>query len=240
MIAGINAALKIDEIDPLIIKRDQGYIGVLIDDLVTKGTEEPYRMFTSRAEYRILLRQDNADLRLTPIGQKLGLTNIRREKRLEEKVEYINKLSRTLQKTNVVPEVINPILEKLGESQVSRSTRLNKIISRPRISIKDLLQTGDVKNFLKENGTDNEALEQVEIQIKYAGYMEKERLTVEKFNRLEEIIIPEEFNYNKISSLSMESREKLSKIKPQTIGQASRISGVSPSDISVLLVYMGR
>jgi len=240
LIAGINAALKIDEVDPLIIKRDQGYIGVLIDDLVTKGTEEPYRMFTSRAEYRILLRQDNADLRLTPIGQKLGLTNMRREKRLEEKVDYINKLSQTLHKTNVAAEIVNPILEKLGESQVSRSTRLNKIISRPRISIKDLLQTSGVKNFLKENGTDNEALEQVEIQIKYAGYMEKERLTVEKFNRLEEIIIPEGFNYNKISSLSMESREKLSKIKPQTIGQASRISGVSPSDISVLLVYMGR
>ncbi len=240
LVAGINAAFKIDGSDPFVIKRNQGYIGVLIDDLVTKGTDEPYRMFTSRAEYRILLRQDNADFRLTPIGKSIGLITKKRESRFNQKKEYTDELCETLHKKNISPNEINHILEKLGESKISINTRLSKILSRPKLSFKHIQKAKSLNSFFNRNGFDSEAIEQSEILVKYAGYIEKEKESVEKFNRLENISIPEKFNYKKILSISSEGREKLTKIKPKTIGQASRISGVSPSDISVLLVHMGR
>ena len=240
LIAGINASLKIDKNDPFIIKRNEGYIGVLIDDLITKGTDEPYRMFTSRAEYRILLRQDNADIRLTPIGKKIGLVNSDRHKRLQLKNKYIQELTEILHKKNITPEEINPILEQLGESTIQVKTRLSKILSRPNINFKHINNAKTLTEFFQKNPIDNEAIEETEICLKYSGYIEKEKESAEKFDRLEGIEIPKKFNYTKLKSISSEGREKLSKIRPLTIGQASRISGVSPSDISVLLVYMGR
>ena len=240
LMAGINACFKIDNSDPLIIKRNEGYIGVLIDDLVTKGTDEPYRMFTSRAEYRILLRQDNADIRLTPIGDKIGLAKTSRVNRLKFKNQYIEKLSKIIKNKNIAPNEINPLLSELGESCINVNTRLSKILSRPSISFNHIINANSLKSFFTENPIDEEAIEQVEISLKYEGYIQKEQDSVEKFNRLEEIRVPENFDYNKIKSISSEGREKLTQIQPLTIGQASRISGVSPSDISVLLVYMGR
>ncbi len=240
LVAGINASRKIDNLDPFVVKRNEGYIGVLIDDLVTKGTDEPYRMFTSRAEYRILLRQDNADIRLTPIGQKIGLAKNDRLSRLNSKLEYINSLSHLIEKKNISPKEINPQLEKMGESIIQRNTRISKILARPNLSFKHVKNSIVLREFFNNNPIDKEAIEQVEISLKYAGYIQKEKESVEKFNRLEDIIIPDKFNYKKIKSISSEGREKLTKISPTTIGQASRISGVSPSDISVLLVYMGR
>ena len=240
LMAGINASLKIDKNEPLVIKRNEGYIGVLIDDLITKGTDEPYRMFTSRAEYRILLRQDNADIRLTPIAERIGLSCTKREKRLEQKQLYIDKLLKTLENKNILPEEINAILNKKEESEINMPTRLSKVLSRPNIQFKDIMEAGEVKLFLKQNGNDTEGIEQVQINIKYSGYIEKEKQSVEKFNRLENISIPKKINYLRISSISSEGREKLTKVQPNTIGQASRISGVSPSDISVLLIHMGR
>ena len=240
LIAGINASRKIDQDSAFVINRDQGYIGVLIDDLVTKGTDEPYRMFTSRAEYRVLLRQDNADLRLTPIGEKIGLAKIDRIKRVNAKKKYIEELTHFILNKNISPEEINPKLKELNESNINVNTRLAKILSRPSISFNDIINAKSLDNFFKNNPKDIEAIEQVEVGLKYAGYIEKERENVEKFNRLEEIKIPEKFKYKNLKSISTEGREKLSKIQPRTIGQASRISGVSPSDISVLLVHMGR
>jgi tRNA uridine 5-carboxymethylaminomethyl modification enzyme len=240
LMAGINASLKIDDKDPLILRRNEGYIGVLIDDLVTKGTDEPYRMFTSRAEYRILLRQDNADIRLTPIGEKIGLIKNSRIKRMRFKNEYIDKLTKLIHTKNISPKEINPKLNKLGESTININTRLSKMLSRPNISFNDIIQAESLQPFFSENPKDEESIEQVEIALKYAGYIEKEKESAEKFNRLENIIIPDNFSYSKLKSISSEGREKLQKIKPTTIGQASRISGVSPSDISVLLVHMGR
>ena len=240
LIAGINAAFKIDKKDAFILKRNEAYIGVLIDDLVTKGTDEPYRMFTSRAEYRIILRQDNADIRLTPIAKKIGLASKKRTDRLDFKTNYINDLLNTLRSKNITPEEINPHLEKIGESTISRNTRLSKLLARPNIKFGDIKDAEAFKSFFQKNTTDQEAIEEAEILIKYSGYIEKEKENVEKFNRLESIKIPIDFNFEKIKSISSEGREKLTKIKPTTIGQASRISGVSPSDVSVLLVYMGR
>jgi len=240
LMAGINACFKIDGKEPFIIKRNEGYIGVLIDDLVTKGTDEPYRMFTSRAEYRILLRQDNADIRLTPRGEEIGLVKTERINRLKFKMEYINELSNIIKSKNISPAEINPTLTSLEESTIGINTRMSKILARPNISFKHIMHADSVKDFFQNNPIDEEAIEQVEICLKYDGYIQKEKESVEKFNRLEEIKIPEKFNYTKIKSISSEGREKLTHIKPSTIGQASRISGVSPSDISVLLVYMGR
>jgi tRNA uridine 5-carboxymethylaminomethyl modification enzyme len=240
LMAGINASSKIDQSPPLVIRRDQGYIGVLIDDLVTKGTDEPYRMFTSRAEYRVLLRQDNADMRLTPIGQQIGLVTNNRIERVRFKEKYIEELRHVILSKNISPDEINPKLNKLGESTISNNTRLAKILSRPNIAFSDIIDAKSLESFFKKNPKDNEAIEQVEIGLKYAGYIEKEKENVEKFNRLEGIQIPEKFKYDSLKSISTEGREKLSKIQPKTIGQASRISGVSPSDISVLLVHMGR
>jgi len=240
LMAGINASLKIDKSNPFIMKRNEGYIGVLIDDLVTKGTDEPYRMFTSRAEYRILLRQDNADSRLTPIGQSLGLTSAERNSRLKKKNKYIEQLNNIINSKNISPEEINPELNSLGESTIKINTRLSKILLRPNVAFKHILKSKHLVSFFNKNGVDQEAVEQVEISLKYSGYIEKEKENVEKFLRLENIQIPKKFNYHKILSISSEGREKLSETRPSTIGQASRISGVSPSDISVLLIHMGR
>ena len=240
LIAGINASHLIDKKSPFVIKRNEGYIGVLIDDLITKGTDEPYRMFTSRAEYRILLRQDNADIRLTPIGEKIGLIKNSRVDRLKFKMDYIKELTHIIKSNNITPSEINPRLEKLQESTIDRNTRLSKILSRPNISFNDISQAASLGSFFKKNPIDKESIEQVEISLKYEGYIEKEKESVAKFNRLEDIKIPKSFNYNKIKAISSEGREKLTRIKPTTIGQASRVSGVSPSDINVILVHMGR
>tara|TARA_B100000963_G_C22632011_1_gene675432 strand:+ start:2625 stop:4490 length:1866 start_codon:yes stop_codon:yes gene_type:complete len=240
LMAGINASLKIDKKSEFILKRDEAYIGVLIDDLVTKGTDEPYRMFTSRAEYRILLRQDNADLRLTRIGEKLGTVCQKRLNRLKEKEDYISELLSLIKSKNIDPSEINPTLEQLGESKISKKTRIEKILSRPNIKFKHIENSLAISEFLKNNTMDVESVEQAVIQIKYSGYLKKEQENVEKFNRLEKINIPEKFDFDRIKSISSEGREKLKKIQPLTIGQASRISGVSPSDISVLMVFIGR
>ncbi|WP_445748217.1 tRNA uridine-5-carboxymethylaminomethyl(34) synthesis enzyme MnmG [Polaribacter sp.] len=240
LMAGINAALKVQEKEPFILKRNEAYIGVLIDDLITKGTEEPYRMFTSRAEYRTLLRQDNADLRLTPKGFEIGLASKERMERVLEKQRKTDLLIAFLENTSVKPEEINPILEAKELALVSQSLKLFKIATRPQLAFDDLKDISSLKLFIDENSIDAEIIEQAEIHLKYSGYIDKEKSNADKLNRLENVLIPSNFDYHKLNSLSIEARQKLSKIKPTSISQASRISGVSPSDISVLLVYMGR
>lgn len=240
MMAGINASLKVDEQEAFILTRSEAYIGVLIDDLITKGTEEPYRMFTSRAEYRTLMRQDNADARLTPLSYAIGLASKERLNAVEQKNEEAGDLIRYFEETSVAPEEINPILEEQGSSIMSQSDKMAKIFRRPQISLNDMLQLNGVKEYVQEKSLSQEVLEQAEIQIKYAGYIEKEKLNADKLQRLENIRIPDNFDYKKLKSLSFEACEKLTKIQPTSISQASRISGVSPSDISVMLVYMGR
>jgi tRNA uridine 5-carboxymethylaminomethyl modification enzyme len=240
MMAGINAALKVKEQEPMILRRDEAYIGVLIDDLITKGTEEPYRMFTSRAEYRTLLRQDNADFRLTPKAYEIGLASEKRLRRMEHKFNESEKMVNFFKETSISPEEANPILEAKESSVMAQSDKMFKVFSRPQIELDDFMKFEKVKNYVAENDLDKEIIEQAEIQVKYSGYIEKERNNAEKLIRLEDIKIPENFDYNKIKSMSIEAKQKLSKIRPVTISQASRISGVSPSDISVLLIYMGR
>lgn len=240
LMAGINAALKVQERDEFILKRSEAYIGVLVDDLITKGTEEPYRMFTSRAEYRTLLRQDNADFRLTPKGFELGLASEKRLRRMEEKHSKSDAFVEFFKETSVTPEVINPILQANDSAEVIQSGKLFKIFSRPNISMDDVRKIEAVESYIQEHHLDKEIIEQAEIQVKYSGYIDKEKNNADKLNRLEDIKIPDNFDYTQIKSMSFEGREKLIKIKPRTISQASRISGVSPSDVSVLLVYMGR
>ena len=240
LMAGINAHLKINENDPFILNRDEAYIGVLVDDLITKGTEEPYRMFTSRAEYRTLLRQDNADLRLTPRSYAIGLADEERLRRMEEKETNSNKFIEFFRETSVKAEDINPILESVGSAPVNQTGKMFKVFSRPNVTMDHMLQLETVSNFVNEENFDRDVLEQAEIQVKYSGYIAKEKNNADKLQRLENIKIPENFNYSKLKSLSFEAREKLNAIRPVTISQASRISGVSPSDISVLLVFMGR
>ncbi|WP_264520005.1 tRNA uridine-5-carboxymethylaminomethyl(34) synthesis enzyme MnmG [Flavobacterium sp. N1994] len=240
MMAGINAALKVKEQEPMILRRDEAYIGVLIDDLITKGTEEPYRMFTSRAEYRTLLRQDNADFRLTAKSYKIGLASEKRLKRMEYKFEESEKMVNFFKETSVTQEEANPILVEKESAPMSQSDKMYKVFSRPQIELEDILKFEKVQEYIQANDLDKEIIEQAEIQVKYSGYIEKERNNAEKLVRLEDIKIPENFDYNKIKSMSIEAKQKLSKIRPVTISQASRISGVSPSDISVLLIYMGR
>ena len=240
LMAGINAHLKVAEKAPLILKRDEAYIGVLIDDLITKGTEEPYRMFTSRAEYRTLLRQDNADFRLTPMSYEIGLASEARLRRMEYKLAESEKLVSFFRETSVTKEETNPILESKGTALITQGDKIFKVFSRPQIDLEDILKFEKVQDFVSRNNFDQEILEQAEIQVKYSGYIEKERNNADKLTRLEDVKIPEDFDYNKIKSMSIEAKQKLSKIRPVTISQASRISGVSPSDISVLLVYMGR
>ena len=240
LMAGINATLKIKQQEPFVLKRNEAYIGVLIDDLITKGTDEPYRMFTSRAEYRTLLRQDNADLRLTEKSNKVGLAKQERVVKMKRKYELSDKLIGHLKKTSVSVAEINPVLLKKKSSIVKQSGKVDKILSRPNICFEDLKEIKPIKTFLLDNDLSKEVIDQAEIQIKYSGYILKEKNNADKLNRLENVKIPNNFDYSKIKSMSTEARQKLKAIKPETISQASRISGVSPNDISVLLVYMGR
>lgn len=240
LMAGINAHLKIHGSEPFVLRRDEAYIGVLIDDLITKGTEEPYRMFTSRAEYRTLLRQDNADLRLTERSYRLGLAREDRMLRVEQKREKAGKLVDFFKRTSFDPEEVNPILEAVGSACVKQSDKLFKIFSRPAVQMEHMLQLSDVATYVEEESVDGEVLEQAEIEVKYSGYIEKEKNNADKLQKLEGLRIPDHIDYQSLNSLSFEAREKLSKIRPSSISQASRISGVSPSDISVLLVYLGR
>jgi len=240
LMAGINAALKIKKKEIFTLQRDEAYIGVLIDDLITKGTDEPYRMFTSRAEYRTLLRQDNADLRLTPKGFKIGLASKERMDRVIEKKLKTDLFIDFLRKTSIKPTDVNPILEDNKSALVTQSMKMFKIAARPQLGFSDVRKFPGVEEFILKNNIDNEVVEQTEIHVKYSGYIEKEKNSAEKLLRLENIKIPTNFDYQKIKSISFEAREKLTKIQPTTISQASRISGVSPSDVSVLLVYMGR
>ncbi|QLJ55446.1 tRNA uridine-5-carboxymethylaminomethyl(34) synthesis enzyme MnmG [Flavobacterium psychrophilum] len=240
LMAGINAALKVKEKEPLILKRDEAYIGVLIDDLITKGTEEPYRMFTSRAEFRTLLRQDNADFRLTPMSNTLGLASDARLRRMEHKLNESEKMVAFFKETSITPTEANLVLIAKKTAEVNQTDKIFKILSRPQIDLSDVLKFENVANYVANNNVDQEILEQAEIQVKYSGYIDKERANAEKLTRLEDLKIPEKFDYHQIKSMSIEAKQKLSKIRPVTISQASRISGVSPSDISVLLVFLGR
>ncbi len=240
LMAGINAHLKASEKEPFILRRDEAYIGVLVDDLITKGTEEPYRMFTSRAEYRTLLRQDNADFRLTPKSFEIGLASEDRMRKMEAKKEKSSGFVRFFKETSVSPEEINEIFEKRDSALVSQSDKMFKFFSRPEVTMDDMKTIPSVENYIEEHNLDSEMIQQTEIQVKYAGYIEKEKNNADKLNRLEGLKIPDAFDYSKLKSLSYEAREKLSKIRPVTVSQASRISGVSPNDVSVLLVYMGR
>lgn len=240
LIAGINAAHKITGKEPFTLKRSEAYIGVLIDDLINKSTLEPYRMFTSRAEHRLLLRQDNADRRLMQAGYKLGLIDESTYRNLVEKEKLIEELNSYLQLTNIRPDVINPFLEKIGSSTVLHSERLIQLLKRPELTIENLLmlisvnENGSVEKFLSRK----DVLEQVEIEVKYDGYIKRQYDQVAKFEQYEDMIIPASFDYSRLTSLSAEGKEKLIKVRPHSIGQASRISGVTPADISVLMVYM--
>jgi tRNA uridine 5-carboxymethylaminomethyl modification enzyme len=240
MMAGINAALKAREGEPFVLRRNEAYIGVLIDDLITKGTEEPYRMFTSRAEYRTLLRQDNADFRLTERSHDIGLASKERLVEMQRKRDSSEAFVSFFRETSVEPEIINPILKEKKTATVDQKGKLFKVFKRPQLNLDDMRKMDSVENYIQEHQLDQSVLDQAEIQIKYSGYIEKEKANADKLNRLENIKIPSNFDFFGIQSMSMEAREKLNKIQPQTISQASRVSGVSPNDISVLLVYMGR
>ena len=238
LMAGINAHLKINKKDPFVLRRNEAYIGVLIDDLINKGTEEPYRMFTSRAEYRILLRQDNADVRLTELGYKIGLASEERFIKVQEKIQGTEEVLNFLKATSLTPNEINPILEESGTPKVSENIKAHKILSRPQLSLSNLFKVNKIHLYLKNYNA--ETLEQAEILTKYSNYIKKEKEQADKLGKLEGLKIKEDFDYHKMKSISSEAREKLSNIKPKTIGQASRISGVTPSDVSVLLVHFGR
>ncbi|MRM96255.1 tRNA uridine-5-carboxymethylaminomethyl(34) synthesis enzyme MnmG [Riemerella anatipestifer] len=238
LIAGINAHNKVHEKEAFILSRDEAYIGVLIDDLITKGTEEPYRMFTSRAEYRLLLRQDNADIRLTEKSYELGLAKEERLQKVEDKIKKSEELEDFLKDYSLKPKQINPILESIESSPVDQAYRASQILTRPNMKLELLEEIEEIKNTSRNYS--DEVREQAEINIKYRGYIEKEKENVAKLHRLENIKIPEDFDFTKINSLSAEAKQKLNSIKPKTIAQASRISGVSPADINVLLIFLGR
>ena len=238
LMAGINAHNKVHDKGDFILNRDEAYIGVLIDDLITKGTEEPYRMFTSRAEYRLLLRQDNADIRLTSKAYHLGLADEQRLRNVEEKISKSDELENYLKETSLKPGIINPILQSIESSPVDQAYRASQILTRPNITIEKLEEIDFIRE--KSQQFSEEVKEQAEINIKYRGYIEKEKENVAKLNRLETIKIPEDFDYSNINSLSSEAKQKLNKVKPHSIAQAGRISGVSPADINVLLIYLGR
>lgn len=241
LMAGINAHLKINGESPFVLSRDEAYIGVLIDDLITKGTEEPYRMFTSRAEYRILLRQDNADIRLSKKSYDLGLLDECKLNQVEEKIEMSNKLMRFTKKLSVSPDEINDVLSLKSGSKIKQKVKAPSIISRPNIGINDVIRNNkSIKKFINEGLISQGAIEQVEIDIKYSGYINREKENADKLKRLEYVKIPTDIDYFKFSSLSNESKEKLNEVKPVNIGQAARISGIKPSDISILLIYLGR
>jgi tRNA uridine 5-carboxymethylaminomethyl modification enzyme len=240
LMAGINAHLKVQDKEPFILKRSEAYIGVLIDDLINKGTNEPYRMFTSRAEYRILLRQDNADLRLTPLAAKLGLKGVEeRLKRVQQKEDGIAQIEKLIGKLSISPDQINAFFAEIGSKSIDQKVKLISVLRRPHVHLADLRRIipgleDDLAPF------DDETVLLAETDVKYAGYIKKEQELVDKMGRLEELILHNELDYHKMSSLSAEAREKLTQIRPRTLGQASRISGISPSDISVLLVHVGR
>ena len=240
LMAGVNAHLKAAEKTPFVLGREDAYIGVLIDDLILKGTEEPYRMFTSRAEYRTLLRQDNADERLTPKAHSLGLLGDDRLKKVEQKQTQREALVGFLRKTSYDLNMANKVLERKKSDTVTQTDKFSKLLSRPTITRKDLYEFDTLSTYLQEEGVDDVIFEQAEIEIKYAGYIEKEKRNADKLKRLENIVIPRNFDFDKLASLSHEAKEKLNKTRPDTIAQASRISGINPSDISVLLVSMGR
>ena len=241
LMAGINAHLKINGKSPFVLSRDEAYIGVLIDDLITKGTKEPYRMFTSRAEYRILLRQDNADIRLSKKSYDLGLLEENKLNQVEEKIEMSNKLMRFTKKLSVSPDEINDVLSLKSGSKIKQKVKAPSIISRPNIGINDVIRNNkSIKKFINEGLISEGAIEQVEIDIKYSGYINREKENADKLKRLEYVKIPIDIDYFKFSSLSNESKEKLNEVKPANIGQAARISGIKPSDISILLIYLGR
>lgn len=236
LMAGINAHLKLQGKKPFILKRDQAYIGVLIDDLITKGVDEPYRMFTSRAEYRILLRQDDADLRLTELGYKIGLATEERYRLTKEKYDNVDALVNVIGSTSVKPEAVNPYLESIGSAPIATAKRASELLTRPGVTVRELLK------YVPRGTMDfsSEVVESSEIRIKYAGYIDREKKIAEKILRLENLEIPENYDFSRIESLSIECRMKLNRYRPRTIAQASRISGVSPADISVLLIYFGR
>ncbi|MBR4028541.1 MAG: tRNA uridine-5-carboxymethylaminomethyl(34) synthesis enzyme MnmG [Alistipes sp.] len=241
LMAGINAHRSLKGMPSIVLKRDEAYIGVLIDDLVTKGVDEPYRMFTSRAEYRILLRQDNADVRLTPLGHEIGLVDDKKYKNLLKKNAAVESLISMLRKSSVKIGEIDDYLISIGEEPLSQGKKLYDIVLRSNVTINSLKTVvPKLQHFIESNNLTNEIVEQAEIQIKYRGYIEREKYYAEKMHRLEEIAIPASFDYNAMQSLTIEARQKLSRIRPQTIGQASRIPGVSPADINVLLVKFGR
>jgi tRNA uridine 5-carboxymethylaminomethyl modification enzyme len=239
IMAGINAHQKASNLEPFVLKRSEAYIGVLIDDLISKGTDEPYRMFTSRAEYRTLLRQDNADLRLTEKSYRIGLASQDRMKRVIEKTNNIAALRDQLKDYSLEPDEINPYLENIGSAAIAQKQKISQVLLRPNVNLPGMIR---VSSKLGEalSGFNEEAIEQVEIQIKYDVYINKEKELVERMSQLDELIIPDNFNYEKIQSLSNEARQKFLKIRPGTLGQASRISGVNPSDVQILMVYMGR
>ncbi len=242
LMAGINAHLKISEKDPFILKRSDAYIGVLIDDLITKGVDEPYRMFTSRAEYRILLRQDNADLRLTPAGFKLGLASADRLNRVQTKLEWVDKITSFMRTTSVSPDQVNGFLESADTAPIRQKVKLEALLLRPQVSLSQMIAHIDfLRQFTQQVGEGaEEILEETEILIKYDGYINKEQEIAEKLSKFDDMPLKPDFDYHSLPSLSTEARQKLSRIRPATIGQASRISGISPSDISVLLVFLGR
>ena len=241
LIAGINAHRKCKGLSQFILKRSDAYIGVLIDDLITKGTDEPYRMFTSRAEYRLLLRQDNADIRLTKIGYEIGLIDRKRYDKLESKIDTVKKLEKTVKRISAEPIKFNSILSNKKSSQIKQKLKLDSLLSRPNINFNDLKNgSNKLSEFINDNNINKLEEEQVEINIKYGGYLKREKDNVEKSKRLEDVKIPDDFEFHKLHSISSEAKEKLSSINPKTIGQAKRISGVSPADVNVLLVYMGR
>ena len=242
LMAGINAHHKINEKADFILNRSDAYIGVLIDDLITKGTKEPYRMFTSRAEYRILLRQDNADIRLTPLGFEIGLADREALERVDKKVQGTNGLKKAFRNIGVTPEEVNPLLLSKESAEIVQQVKLSSLITRPHIGISDLLEVSveGKRESIAFGSCHPDVINQAEIQMKYEGYIEREEELAKKMNRMDDLAIPDSLNYNEMVSVSYEAREKLSKIKPVTVGQASRISGVSPSDIAVILIHLGR
>lgn len=241
LIAGINAVLKLRDEEPLLLRRDESYIGVLIDDLVTKGVDEPYRMFTSRAEYRILLRQDNADVRLTPIGHKIGLVSEKRYRAMEQKKSSVESLISFLRRESVTPADLLEYFKTIDSTPLTQGRKLYDILLRNKVTLNGLADhLPGLQEYLTQNQCTEEIVEEAEIRIKYHGYIERERHIADKMVRLENISIRPDFDFNSLKALSIEARQKLTRIKPSTIGQASRIPGVSPADINVLLVYFGR
>ena len=242
LMAGINASRKVQNKDPFILSRSEAYIGVLIDDLITKGTKEPYRMFTSRAEYRILLRQDNADIRLTPLGHAIGLADDDALRRVDLKNAGVVKLKEILKSTGVKPELANPILNSVDSTSLSQQVKANTLLIRPNVTLDLVSQmNSEIKDAIHElSFVHDEISVQTEVQMKYEGYIQREQDMALKMHKLDELTIPDDIDYSQLSSISLEAREKFNAIRPVTIGHASRISGVSPSDISVLLIYLGR